>query len=141
MTAMKLQVTPVAFAVTQREILMRLSEGSVWGAGNISFGERKFEKKQRLSRKLCCAGQVGGEGEGKTFEAGERRGRAGWRDAGARGGVAARCSAYASTNLYSYSPQTGIGAARFRKLQPWAGEAPRTSAPHRRCAMEAARGR
>ena len=117
--------------------------GECVGGGQIFFWRKKVfrRKMQRLSRKLCCAGQVGGEGEGKTFEAGERRGRAGWRDAGARGGVAARCSAYASTNLYSYSPQTGIGAARFRKLQPWAGEAPRTSAPHRRCAMEAARGR
>jgi hypothetical protein len=73
MTAMKLQVTPVAFAVTQREILMRLSEGSVWGAGNISFGERKFEKKQRLSRKLCCAGQVGEKGRERHL----KRGRGG----------------------------------------------------------------
>ena len=75
MTAMKLQVTPVALAVTQREILMRLAEGSVWGAGKFSFGERKCSEEKSKGSAVSCVAR-GGSGE-KGRERHLKRGRGG----------------------------------------------------------------
>jgi len=75
MTAMKLQVTPVALAVTQREILMRLAEGSVWGAGKFSFGERKCSEEKSKGSAVSCVAR-GGSGE-KGRERHLKQGRGG----------------------------------------------------------------